>query len=142
MKNYLSSARATAALLIVLFAVSNLSAQNPNKVMGDLGKKNLIIGIKSPNEGLKRSSIYYAGKYKVEESIPTLLEVLDKEENPNNRILIALVIYKIGNPEGLEAVKNLSEKDKDSQVRRMAAEIYNTFKIDYVQQVMLAENQE
>lgn len=92
--------------------------------------ENLKYAIQSDNEGLKRSSIYFAGKYKITGAVNSLTQQLENEDNPSDRILIALVLYKIGSPEGIDAVKHLSKKDKNQNVRRMAIEIYNAYMID------------
>ena len=115
-------------VVILLLSVSSLPAQN-NSIKDITSNKyalqNLLAGIKSDNEGVKRSSIYFAGKYRIAESESALIEQLSKEENPGTRILIALVLYEMGSLEGLEAVKKLALNDVDPQVRRMSTHIYN-----------------
>ena len=115
-------------LAILLISVSSLTAQN-NSIKDITSNKyalqNLLTGIKSDNEGVQRSSIYFAGKYRITESETALIEQLSKEENPGTRILIALVLYEMGSLEGLDAVKKLALNDVDPKVRRMSTNIYN-----------------
>ena len=92
--------------------------------------ENLLNGIKSDNQGVKRSSIYYAGKYRIAETENALIDQLKKEKDPSTRILIALVLYEMGSNEGLMEVKNLSETDNDLHVRRMATQIYNEYLVN------------
>ena len=94
--------------------------------------KNLIIGINSNNEGLSRSSIYYAGKDKIAEAVDALVEKMWKEKNPNTRILIALSLYQIGDFKGLEAVKEQAVNDRDERVGKMSALIFNQFYKNYI----------
>ena len=88
---------------------------------------NLLDGIKSDNDGVKRSSIYFVGKYRIAEAEEVLIEQLKEEQNPSNRILIAFVLYELGSEEGLLAVKKLADNDDNQKVRRMSTHIYNEY---------------
>jgi len=92
--------------------------------------ENLVAGIHSDNTGLKRSAIYFAGKYRIAESEEALIAQLKEENDPSTRILIALVLYEMGSEEGLLEVKELSLKDEDARVRRMATQIYNEYLVN------------
>jgi hypothetical protein len=83
--------------------------------------ENLIAGINSDNEGLRKSSIYFAGKYKLPETVDALVEQLFSESNPSNRILIARALYEIGERDGIEAVKHISQTDSNKKVRRISS---------------------
>ena len=115
-------------LAVLLISVSSLPAQNnsiKDLTLNKYALQNLLAGIKSDNEGVQRSSIYFAGKYRIAESESALIEQLGGEENPGTRILIALVLYEMGSLEGLDAVKKLALNDVDPKVRRMSTHIYN-----------------
>ncbi len=88
---------------------------------------NLLDGIKSENDGVKRSSIYFVGHYRIAEAEEALIEQLKKEQNPSNRILIALVLYELVSEDGLLEVKKLASNDDNQKVRRMSTHIYNEF---------------
>jgi HEAT repeat protein len=117
--------------LVILATVGELAAQ-PNSIKNitdnEYALKNLLEGINSENNGVKRSSIYFAGKYKIAEAEETLIAQLKREQDPDNKILIALVLYKLQSKEGLMAVKNMAVKDDDQEVRRMSTHIYNEYK--------------
>ena len=100
---------------------SELIRKNKNAI------ENLKLGIKSDNSGLKKSSIYFAGYYRIKETIPVLTEQLKKESNPKTRILIALVLYKIGDEKSIDIVKEMALKDNNSEVRRMCTCIYDAY---------------
>ncbi len=137
------TAALTALILAVLLTSSLTVTRAQEKEITAKYKyavENLNKGIQSDNEGLKRSSIYYAGKYKITGAVGTLITQLKKETNPSNRILIALVLYKIGTPEGIKAVKSLYTKDDDQKVRRMAYEIYNAYMINTEQTNAISSN--
>jgi hypothetical protein len=117
-------------IIVVFFVVSNSSAQSNS--INDITKNkhaldNLIAGIKSENCGIKRSAIYFAGKYRINEVKDVLLEQLNSENEACVRILIALVLYELGEPEGLLTVKNFIESAEDLKSRRMATQIYYNF---------------
>jgi hypothetical protein len=115
-------------VLLLLIGVITVNSQNSKHVaLTKVHIQNLATGIQSTNEGLKKSSIYMAGKYKISEVTETLCNQLDSEKNPDIRILIALSLYQINNPSGLEAVKKSSLRDKDSKVRRMSTAIYKAY---------------
>ena len=88
---------------------------------------NLITGINSENEGLRRSAIYFAGKYEYAETTEALVAQLKKEDNPNTRLLIANALFRIGDPFGMEAVLEISQSDSNAKVKRIAGAIYETF---------------
>ena len=92
--------------------------------------ENLIAGIHSENDGVRRNSIYFAGYYKIVEAEDALIAQLKEEKDPSTRILISLVLYELGSEEGLLEVKDLSLKDKDAKVRRMATQIYNEYLVN------------
>lgn len=92
--------------------------------------ENLVAGIHSDNTGVKRSSIYFAGKYRIAEAEDALIAQLNEETDPSTRILIALVLYEMGSKEGLVEVQNLSLNDNDAKVRRMATQIYNEYLVN------------
>ena len=116
--------------LIIVATIGELTAQT-NSIKDITENKyaleNLIEGIKSDNNGVKRSSIYFAGKYRIAEAEDVLIEQLDREQNPSNRILIALVLYKLQSVDGILVVKNMAASDSNQKVRRMSTHIYNEY---------------
>jgi len=106
-----------------LFAQNSLAEFTKHKYALD----NLIMGIHSENEGVRKSAIYFAGKYKVEETAGVLIAQLNNEENASIRVLIALALFEMDSKEGLDAVRKLSVNDDNLKVRRMAAFIYKEF---------------
>ena len=118
-----------AYLALLLLTASVLFAQDANKrstfKKNDIS--NLVHGIQSDNEGLKRSSIYLAGKYEVQEVTDVLIAKLENEDNSQDRLLIALALYQIGNEAAYEAVKVLSVTDSNPKVRRISNAICKAF---------------
>ncbi len=89
---------------------------------------NLLTGIRSDNLGLRRSAIYLSGLYGVTETVPALIEQLKKEENADVKVLTALVLYRLEDPKGIEAVEELYRKDDNIRVKRMSKAILDEFK--------------
>jgi HEAT repeat protein len=100
---------------------SEFNRKNKNAI------ENLKVGIKSDNTGLKKSAIYFAGYYRVAETVPVLTEQMKKESDPKTRILIALVLYKIGDKKSIDLVKEAALKDNNPEVRRMCTCIYDAY---------------
>jgi hypothetical protein len=125
MKAHLTKTVLVIGLLLTnsIFAQNSLSEFTKNKYALD----NLIMGIHSENEGVRKSTIYFAGKYKVSETAQDLINQLNREDNASIKILIALALFEMDSKEGLEAVKKLSLSDKNDKVRRMASFIYNEY---------------
>lgn len=116
-------------LMLVLFFSFNsgLFAQNSIKDITDhkYALDNLRMGISSENDGVRKSSIYFAGKYRIQELEDNLIEQLSEENNPAVKVLIALALFEMDSEKGMEAVKNLSLTDQNEKVRKMAYFIYN-----------------
>ena len=112
------------ALSLVLF--SGISAQS-KKSYPEKSVKNLVTAIESDNDGLKRSGIYLAGFYKVNETAPVLLKLFPKE-NSKNQILIALSLYQIGEENCIMKLMELSNKEHDGEVIRMCNAVVEQYK--------------
>lgn len=114
----------TLIALVVLLVASNNFAQAKEKLT-DNQLQTLITGIKSDNPGLKRSSIFFAGYYKLTETVDVLKDEMLNAENPDIQILAALALYEIGDDNVIVDLNMLAKnKDEDYKVRRMAQAIY------------------
>jgi len=127
-------------VVILSLVLSSIGAFAQNNSIKDVTSnkyalQNLIAGIKSDNEGVKRSVIYFTGKYKIAEAEHALIAQLKEEQNPSTRILIALVLFELGSDEGLMYVKELSMEDADAKVRRMSTHIF----YEYLQNSMASD---
>lgn len=122
----------TVALLSAFLVSTGIAQKNSiNEITNnEYALKNLVAGIQSDNTGVKRSSIYFAGKYRIAEAEDALINQLNEEEDAGTRILIALVLYEMGSEEGLLEVQKLSLNDEDAKVRRMATQIFNEYLVN------------
>ncbi|HKI79091.1 MAG TPA: HEAT repeat domain-containing protein [Ignavibacteriaceae bacterium] len=114
-------------LAAIVLSVKPLSAQKDVDSKNTAAVANLVNGINSENKGLQRSSIYLAGRDRVTGSVDALIEKLNNEEDPSTRLLIAVSLYEIRDPLGLDAIKELSVKDKSEKVRSISSLMYSEY---------------
>ena len=117
-------------LLLVIGIDLNLFAQSnsiSNVTNNEYALDNLKSGINSDNDGVRKSAIYFAGKYRIEEAVNCLVKRLEKDKEASVRLLIAYSLYEIQDPEGMKAVKELSIKDNDIKVKRMSSNLYEEY---------------
>jgi HEAT repeat protein len=88
---------------------------------------NLKNGITSNNEGLRRSSIYFAGYYQVNELAGILSEQLYKSDDSKDRVIILMALYKIGGKDCYKTINDFISNSKDFE----AAEIANIIVREY-----------
>ena len=124
-----------ASFLIVLFSISlsNIFAQESKTVVFNLDEAaygNLRTAIQSENPGLRKSGIYFAGKYSVAEVSETLLEQLRIESDPNLRILILRVLYILEDDKIMDNVYDVALNDENTKVRKMASAIYSVMQVE------------
>jgi HEAT repeat protein len=117
-------------LLLIMAANLNVLAQpNPisNITKNEYALDNLKSGINSENIGVRKSSIYFAGKYRIAKAVSYLVERLKKEDEASVKLLIAYSLYEIKDAEGMRAVKELSLKDNNVKVKRMSFNFYEEY---------------
>ncbi|MDZ7623802.1 MAG: hypothetical protein U5J96_05065 [Ignavibacteriaceae bacterium] len=124
----------TAVLLVAVLTGSGYTQSNSIKdiTAHKYALENLIAGIHSENDGVRRNSIYFAGYYKIAETE----EALNSSAKEGRKMRVckninsSLVLYEMGSEKGLLEVKDLSMKDKDAKVRRMATQIYSEYLVN------------
>jgi len=116
-----STVRISTIILTIVLLSFSTTLGNPDKVnIDNRVVANLIQGIKSDNNGLQTSSIYFAVKYQVEEAVDALIEAFDKETNLEKKYLIALSLFLIDNDKGIEAVNDIMEQHIDKSNKAIA----------------------
>lgn len=116
-------------VLMLLLGTTGLFAQSNSKSgsIKTIYIENLAMGIQSENHGLSRSSIYLAGKYKINELEDVLINRVTNEYDESMRILIALTLNEIGSPKGMAIVQKLANEDSDPRVKKMCTLIMNEY---------------
>ncbi|WP_337866412.1 HEAT repeat domain-containing protein [Ignavibacterium sp.] len=89
--------------------------------------ENLSAAIKSANDGVREDAIYLVGKYKLLDFENDLLNQIEKEKNPDIKVLIGLALFRIGSEKGMQKMLELSTGDSNQRVRRMSGAIYNEY---------------
>lgn len=120
--------------LIISTATYAQDARTQKPIVKPNAIANLIAGIKSENEGVRKSATYFAGKYEIDQAVSPLIEQLKVEKNPSLRLLIALALYKIGNDKGLDAIYENALLENDPHVKKMCyaiVEEYYAYKISF-----------
>lgn len=85
---------------------------------------NLLLGVKSQNEGLKLSALFQMGNYDTEKSVIELMRTLKDDPKDEARITAALSLYKLGDARGIYAVKRAAVFDESPRVRKMCEKFY------------------
>lgn len=122
----------TIALMIFLTTTGLFAQSKTNATINDKAIENLKAGIVSVNLGLKKDCLYLAGKYKLNEAVPVIIEELKSTRDCGVKILAARVLYEIGNRAGLDAVRDVAIVDTTGKVKRICAAIYNAYAAETV----------
>ncbi len=89
-----------------------------------VAEANLLIGIRSQNLGLRTSAAMHAGDIGSEKAVSALMEMLKNDRDERARIVAALSLYKIGDPIGINAVRQAARFDESRRVRKLCALFY------------------
>ncbi len=102
--------------------------ENPSNNFDSKTIQNFVMGINSENLGLCKSSIYYAGYYRIEGTVESLIKVLnDNSKKPCLRILAAVSLFRIGDARGIRAIRDVVQFDRIKSVKTKCSEIYNSY---------------
>ncbi len=119
-----------AVSLLLLGSVSIFAQEvksNGNIQLTENSIDNYLVGLNSNNLGLRISSAYFLGEYKISEAIIPLMKMLNNEKSEEARIIAALSLVKIGTGKAVYAVKQASDFDKSERVRNLCAKFYSSF---------------
>lgn len=106
---------------------SNGNISNSVITIDKVAEHNFMNGLKSENTGLRKSCIYFAGKYKISSAVIPLMAQLRKEKDIDTKILLALALYEIGDARGMYLVKVVSDNDDNLKVRKRCTAIYDRY---------------
>lgn len=88
---------------------------------------NLLIGLKSDNQGLRISCAYLLGELKAQNAVIPLMKMMHTETDNGAKIMAALSLYKIGNKRGLYAIKQMIDFDESEYVKKMCSKFYYSY---------------
>ena len=127
-----TAAELSFALIFLLFVSGITVSFGQNQKLSGLTNhkyalQNLEMGIQSENQGVRKSSIYLAGKHKFIEAEDTLIKQLKVEPEDNIRILIGLALFRMNSEKGMRELYKLVSSDKNPRVRKMSQAIYSAY---------------
>lgn len=88
---------------------------------------NRLIGLASDNEGLRVSCAFNLGEMKSKKAVIPLMQLLREGKTCEERIIAALSLVKIGDPQGVYMVSRLAKFHDCDRTRRMCEKFYNGF---------------
>lgn len=95
--------------------------------------KNLAIGLKNENDGVRMSAVAFVGKYNLSQFEPTLIEMLESENSKVNKEKIALALYQIGKFNGMAAIEVLSYSCSDKELKLFYENLLEKFREDLLE---------
>lgn len=122
--------RTNILLLIITFLLfTNFSiCQNNFEEAVEIPTKaieNYIAGIQSENVGLKKSCIYFAGKYLLQDASPCLIEEFKKADDETIAVIIAWSLYRIGDQDCLESLNNIAMNHRSNFLKNFCKSLNN-----------------
>ena len=115
------------AIILALPATANDVKKEIGEAKYDLAVKNLLNGVMSTNDGLRRSAIYLLGELQADDAVIPLMRVLHSCTNERCRVAAAWALCKIGDARGVYAVKQAVRFDDSQKVKLHCAWYYNLY---------------
>ena len=116
-------------IVFMLFLASQLlSAQAEPENRAQVPKNsisNFILGIQSNIHGIKKCCIYFAGKYKVEDAVQTLIDEFDKAGESEYKPLIAWSLFRIGNETCIKKLQDISRSYSHEELKMFCSTLLN-----------------
>lgn len=118
---------ATVAFLTINFT---LTAQERVQKFTDIQLKTLTNGIFSSNEGLQRSAIYLAGKYRIYELLPVLKDMLYTENNERTNEIILMTLGQYPGNKVDKIFSDFIRTTSNTRLKELATNYYLYFLSD------------
>lgn len=122
------------AVLALTFLFTNLSTANVNNTTSKANtyetiEQNRLIGLASDNEGLRISAAFNLGEMKSQKAVIPLMKLLKDGNTDEEKIIAALSLIKIGDPQGVYLVSRAAQFQESARVRRVCEKFYNGYLI-------------
>ena len=115
------------AIILALPATASDLKKEIGDAKYDLAVQNLLNGVSSTNDGLRRSAIYQLGELQAEDAVIPLMRVLRNCTDERCRVAAAWALCKIGDERGVYAVKQAVRFDDSQKVKLHCAWYYNLY---------------
>jgi hypothetical protein len=120
-----------AALALMLFAGTMLAADGQSAALTGAeyakAETNLLVGLKSDNQGLRESAAYMLGEMGSQKAVIPLMAMLKGGDSESSRIVAALALTRIGEARGVYAVKRAASFDPSNEVQMKCAFFVNEY---------------
>lgn len=130
----------TAVLIGFLALAWSVQANDLPKEKWDSFSNNLIVALKSQNEGLQRSAmmriIQYADKVKVDVAVYDVVRIYRKHSDENMRQLALVTLYKMDNKWAIDFLKRAAKFEKSPRLQKQIYAILN----EYAMKTALADD--
>lgn len=119
--------------LTLLFTVS-IYAEGVNKDVPKANtyeaiEMNRLVGLTSDNDGLRISCAFNLGEMKSTKAVHTLMKMVREGKSEEERIIAALSLVKIGDPQGVYFVKQSAKFNDCERTRKICEKFYNGYLI-------------
>jgi hypothetical protein len=114
-------------LLFTTFSIAEVNKTAPKANTYEAIELNRLIGLASDNEGLRVSCAFNLGEMKSKKAVIPLMALLRDGKTCEERIIAALSLVKIGDPQGVYLVSRLAKFHDCDRTRRMCEKFYNGY---------------
>jgi hypothetical protein len=114
-------------LLFTTFSYAEVNKTVPKANSYEAIELNRLIGLASDNQGLRVSCAFNLGEMKSKNAVLPLMNLLREGATSEERIIAALSLVKIGDPQGVYLVSRLAKFHECEKTRRMCEKFYNGF---------------
>lgn len=116
-KNFLLLFIVFLTLLILPLRAAAQFNNMPHPKITPTAIENYRIGLNSGNEGIVKSCIYFAGKYRMNDVCSDLLSIIEKSDDVELCRLILWSLYQIGNDKYCDMLQKIVHNHKSEEVR-------------------------
>ncbi|MBX3008785.1 MAG: HEAT repeat domain-containing protein [Melioribacteraceae bacterium] len=121
-------------MILLLVTVTSLSIEAKRNLDSERSAKyelieaNRLLGLQSDNQGLRESCAYFLGEMKSKKAVFPLMAMLREENAPtSSRIIAALSLIKIGDPQGAYFVSRVAELCDDPITKKFCEKFYKSY---------------
>ena len=134
-KTYHKIARLFGLLALTFFLVSNsfLAQTSKSEQPAELSKiaiLNILNGIQSDNYGIKMSSIYLAGKYKITDVSKELVKEMKVSDNEEVCQMLVWSLYQIGDKSCCKEMRTIIENHSSEKIKSFCESMYKIKQYD------------
>ncbi|MDP2301929.1 MAG: HEAT repeat domain-containing protein [Ignavibacteria bacterium] len=116
------------SLIIIYPALTEAEINNLQNGKNNFNNKyaidNLISCLTSENQGVKRQGVYFAGLYKVDESVDYLIDIIKNQNNDEVQKLAVLSLLRIDSPKGIKFLKKFTVESDNTDLQKLSSFVY------------------